>query len=79
MSANFIINLSDKKGIEYFEGLKNNPSKYFRDIRVSIIRKEINAVIQFNKEIELMQAAKNETLKVNISQRIGYKVIEFYC
>jgi hypothetical protein len=79
MNANFIINLSDKKGSEYFENLKNNPSKYFRDIRVQIIRKEINAVIQFNKEIILMNAAKNETLKVNVSQRRGYKVIEFYC
>lgn len=80
MAANFTINLSEKKyGYSYFENMKINPSKYFRDIRIAIIRKEINAVIQFNKEIELMHAAKNETLKVNISQRRGYKVVEFYC
>lgn len=73
------INLSKNLGIEYFEDIKNNPSKYLQKFRVEAIHKE-RSNFKFNSftdEISLVNSAKNGTLKVKLSERKGYFNIEF--
>jgi hypothetical protein len=75
------INLSESVySSTYFENLQNNPSKYFLDLRIKYVQKEIkrfDGLESFSKEIILVKAAKENRLNVEISQRKGYKSITF--
>lgn len=75
------LNISESKYNQYFfDGILSDPVKYFTRFKIEYVQKELkrfDGMENFMNQIAFRKACENNTLRVEILQRKGYKKVVF--